>query len=111
MISYELSRCAVCGEFETSELAGPDEIRAEAELLWQFHMRRLSPHTPSERLVDRVAFSQARPWRVVRCRTCGLVYRNPVETREELRETYAGADASRDALLALHEAQRRSYRT
>jgi SAM-dependent methyltransferase len=110
-VSYELTRCAVCGESDTIEVTGPDDIRAEAELLWQFHMRRLSPHTPSERLVDRVAFSQARPWRVVRCRTCGLVYRNPVETREELRETYADADAPRDALLALYEAQRRSYRT
>jgi SAM-dependent methyltransferase len=108
--SYELARCAVCGESDTSELAGPDDIRAEAELLWQFHMRRLSPHTPPERLVDRVAFSQEPPWRVVRCRTCGLVYRNPVETRKELRQTYADSAATRDALLALYEAQRISYR-
>jgi SAM-dependent methyltransferase len=110
MPSYELARCIVCGGSDTSELAGPDDLRAQAELLWQFHMRRLSPRTPSERLVDRVAFSQARPWRVVRCRVCGLVYRNPVETREQLRETYAGAESTRDSLLALHEAQRRSYR-
>jgi 2-polyprenyl-3-methyl-5-hydroxy-6-metoxy-1,4-benzoquinol methylase len=110
MPAYELARCAVCGESDTIELAGPDDIRAESELLWQFHMRRLSPDTPPERLVDRVAFSQAPPWRVVRCRTCGLVYRNPVEKREELRETYADAAASRDALHALYEAQRVSYR-
>jgi SAM-dependent methyltransferase len=110
MTSYELSRCAVCGESNTTELAGPDDIRAEAELLWQFHMRRLSPRTPPERLVDRVAFSQGPPWRVVRCRICGLVYRNPVEKREELREMYVDDAPSRDALMALHDAQRRSYR-
>jgi SAM-dependent methyltransferase len=109
-VSYELARCAVCGASDTIELAGPDDIRAESELLWQFHMRRLSPRTPPERLVDRVAFSQAPPWRVVRCRACGLVYRNPAEKREELRETYAGAVATRDSLQALHEAQRVSYR-
>ena len=110
MTSYELAHCAVCGESNTIELAGPDDVRAEAELLWQFHMRRLSPGTPPERLVDRVAFSQGPPWRVVRCRICGLVYRNPVEKREELRETYVDGAPSRDTLMALHDAQRRSYR-
>jgi len=73
-------------------------------------MRRLSPRTPSGRLVDRVAFSQDPPWRVVRCTTCGLVYRNPAEKREELRETYATDASARDALHALHESQRRAYR-
>jgi SAM-dependent methyltransferase len=110
LTSYELTRCVVCGESDASELAGPDDIRAEAEHLWQFHMRRLSPRTPPERLVDRVAFSQAPPWRVVRCRVCGLVYRNPVEKREALRETYTEAAPPRDTLLALHHAQRASYR-
>jgi SAM-dependent methyltransferase len=110
MPSYELAHCAVCGDAETTEIAGPDDLREEVELLWQFHMRRLSPRTPPERLVDRVAFSQPRPWRVVRCRSCGLVYRNPTEKREELRETYTEEPPGRDALLALHQAQRDSYR-
>ena len=107
--SYELTRCVVCGGAETSEVAGPLQIREDAERLWEFHMRRLSPRTPPERLVDRVAFSQAPPWRVVRCRGCGMVYRNPVERREELRAAYEGADADRDALDALHDAQTRTY--
>ena len=46
--------------------------------------------TPPSRLVDRVAFSQAPPWRVVRCKRCGLVYRNPAESRDAVRATYAG---------------------
>ena len=110
MTSYELTRCVVCGESDVSEVAGPAEIRQESELLWQFHMRRLSPRTPPERLVDRVAFSQDPPWRVVQCRQCSLVYRNPVERREELRSTYADETPARDAMLALHETQRRAYR-
>jgi SAM-dependent methyltransferase len=109
--SYELTRCAVCGGADAAVIAGPEEIAAEVELLWQFHMRRLSPQTPPERLVDRVAFSQDPPWRVVRCDRCGLVYRNPVERREQLRESYAQPEPARDALLALHEAQRGSYKT
>jgi SAM-dependent methyltransferase len=108
--SYELTRCVVCGGADVTEIAGPADIRAEAELLWEFHMRRLSPHTPPERLVDRVAFSQSPPWRVVQCQTCRLVYRNPVEKREELRATYSGETPDRDALMALHDAQRASYR-
>jgi 2-polyprenyl-3-methyl-5-hydroxy-6-metoxy-1,4-benzoquinol methylase len=72
-------------------------------------MRRLSPRTPPERLVDRVAFSQTPPWRIVRCRKCGLVYRNPVERREELRATYADAPVDRQALDALHDAQTKTY--
>lgn len=111
MSTYELTRCIVCGESDTDEIAGPEDVRVESELLWEFHMRRLAPQTPAERLVDRVAFSQAPPWRVVRCRLCGLVYRNPVEKREELCETYADASPAREALLAMHEAQRPSYRS
>lgn len=91
-------------------IAGPEDVRDEAELLWQFHMRRLSPRTPPDRLVDRVAFSQPTPWRVVRCCTCGLVYRNPVEKREALRETYSDTAPANDVLLALHRAQSKSFR-
>lgn len=77
-------------------------------MLWAFHMKRLSPRTPPERLVDRVAFSQDRPWRVVRCDACGLVFRNPAEKRVELREAYTAEAPPRDALMALHDAQRAS---
>jgi SAM-dependent methyltransferase len=110
MTSYELTRCVVCDESDVTEIAGAEEIRRESELLWQFHMRRLSPRTPPERLVDRVAFSQDPPWRVVQCRRCSLVYRNPVERREELRATYTADAPAREAMLALHETQSRSYR-
>ena len=111
MQSYELARCAVCDGADATEIAGPDDLRAEAELLWDFHMRRLSPRTPPERLVDRVAFSQPRPWRVVRCDACGLVYRNPAEKRTALRAVYRDAAPTRDSLMALHDAQVAFYRT
>jgi SAM-dependent methyltransferase len=106
--AYELTRCVVCGGSDTTEVAGPSELRAEAEMLWAFHMKRLSPRTPPERLVDRVAFSQDRPWRVVQCDACGLVFRNPAEKRTELREAYTADAPPRETLVALHEAQRAS---
>ena len=77
-------------------------------MLWAFHMKRLSPRTPPERLVDRVAFSQDRPWRVVQCDACGLVFRNPAEKRLELREAYTAEAPPRETLKALHDAQRSS---
>lgn len=111
MVSYEVARCAVCGGADTAELAGWDDVRAESELLWQFHMRRLKPEIPATRLVDRLAFSQHLPWRIVRCRACGLVYRNPAEKRETLRSVYASEVMSRETLEALFAAQRASSRT
>lgn len=109
--SYELARCVVCGNADAGEVAGPEELREERELLWQFHMRRLSPRTPPDRLVDRVAFSQPAVWRIVQCRICGLVYRNPVEKRDALCETYSMDELPDSALQALHRAQRNASRT
>jgi SAM-dependent methyltransferase len=108
--SYELARCIICESAETTELAGPEQVREEAEALWQFHMRRLSPHTPPERLVDRVAFSQPRAWRVVQCSTCGFVYRNPIEKPQAVRDSYEDESPTPEALHALHASQRRFYR-
>ena len=110
MPSYELARCVVCRSADADVVATADDMRRESELLWQFHMKRLSPTTPPERLVDRVAFSQDPPWRLVRCRDCGLLYRSPAEKREALLSTYRDANPGDDALAALHEAQRSTYR-
>ena len=87
-IAYELARCHVCGGADTDEVADADEVRAEVETLWAFHTRRVDGATPPEKLLDRAAFSEPPPVRVVRCRDCGLVYRNPQERPEELAEIY-----------------------
>ena len=85
-------------------------MRREVEVLWEFHGRRLRPPTPPERLMDRVAFSEHPPFRVVACTRCGLVYRNPIERAYELEEIYAEATPAPDLLRALHETQRAAYR-
>ena len=110
-VAYELARCHVCGSAETKQVAGVDEVRAEMEALWSFHTRRVDPATPPERLLDRAAFSEPPPVRVVQCRSCGLVYRNPQERAYELREIYeSGEGMERAVLEALYHNQRRSYR-
>lgn len=109
-IAYELGGCVVCGSTEAAEIADNEQMRAEVEALWAFQMRRLRPDTPPTRLTDRVAFSQRAPIRVVRCRQCGLVYRNPREREFELRETYARDEPSKATMRALFETQRASFR-
>ena len=80
-------------------------MRAEVELLWEYHEKRLKPETPTQRLMDRVAFSEPPPLRLVQCAECGLLYRNPVERIEELTEIYARTAPTRDTLRTLHETQ------
>lgn len=103
--AYEPAHCIVCGHAESSVLAEPEDIRAEVESLWEYHQRRLLPDIPAERLMDRVAFSERPPFRLVQCKDCGLVYRNPMERERELRALYARQAPAADALLALHETQ------
>lgn len=110
-VAYELARCAVCGEANARELASSEDVRAEVELLWEFHSARLRPGTPPEQLMDRVAFSQHAPLRLVRCRECGLVYRNPVERTSELAEAYTDSSPTTERMHALHDTQRATYAT
>jgi SAM-dependent methyltransferase len=108
--AYELTRCVACGSAESEEIADAAAVRGEVESLWAFHGRRLLPGTPPERLMDRVAFSEHPPLRLVACARCGLVYRNPIERAFELDEIYADATPAADLLRALHGAQRAAYR-
>lgn len=104
-ISYEPGRCAVCGHADASVVAEQDDLRAEVEWLWEYHQRRLRLETPPEHLMDRVAFSEYPPLRLVRCRECGLVYRNPVERLHELEAIYARETPAPQVLRSLHDTQ------
>lgn len=108
--AYEFAHCIVCGHTDADVVAEAEDLRREVESLWEYQSRRLRPGTPTRRLMDRVAFSQDPPLRLVKCRECGLVYRNPVERARELESIYSDEGPSRDTLLGLHEAQRKAYR-
>jgi SAM-dependent methyltransferase len=101
----------VCGHAQATVVSTADDLKAEVELLWAYHGRRLRATVPPPHLVDRVAFSQPTALAVVQCDGCGLVYRNPVERATTLTEIYARADLDDDALRALHESQLPAYRS
>lgn len=95
----------MCGHAKSSVLAEFEDIRAEVEALWEYHQRRLHDSVPPERLMDRVAFSERPPYRLVQCTDCGLVYRNPAEREYELRAIYAREAPTPDVMRTLHETQ------
>jgi hypothetical protein len=109
MPSYELTRCIVCSSAEADELLSAEDAKAEIEELWAYHQRRLDPKVPPTSLMDRVAFSQRAPLRLVRCCECGLVYRNPVERPTELDAIYREDGPDEAVLRTLHETQRPAY--
>jgi len=108
-VSYQLAPCVVCGHSDAEPVADEESMRAEVQALWAYHERRLKPGTPPERLMDRVAFSEHPPFRLVQCCECGLVYRNPIERTLELEQIYARESPDPEVLGALHETQRRAY--
>lgn len=110
-VSYEFSHCIVCRHADADVIARQDDVRAEVEALWEFHERRLKPNTPPWRLMDRVAFSEHAPIRLVSCTECGLVYRNPLERQHELTEIYARTAPPADVLRSLHHTQLSALRT
>jgi SAM-dependent methyltransferase len=110
MPSYDLTPCPVCASRDAEQIASAEDARAEMEMLWEFHQRRLRPDTPPRALADRVAFSQRPPLRLARCRECSLIYRNPRERAVELVETYEGEEPDEATLRTLHENQRLAYR-
>src|SRR5215203_2393005 len=107
--TYELTRCAVCSSSSSHELLSLDDAREEIEHLWEFHQKRLRPEIPTDHLMDRVAFSQRAPLRLVRCDDCGLVYRNPIERATEVADVYENDGPNGNVLRALHDTQRPAY--
>jgi 2-polyprenyl-3-methyl-5-hydroxy-6-metoxy-1,4-benzoquinol methylase len=107
--SYDLTSCPVCASNDAEQIASLDDVRAEVEMLWEFHQRRLKPRTPQRALADRVTFSQHPPLRLARCRRCSLIYRNPRERSVDLVETYAAEMPDEATLRTLHQNQRRAY--
>jgi hypothetical protein len=107
--SYELTSCPVCANASSDELLSADDAKREIEQLWEYHQKRLRSDIPAVHLVDRVAFSQRAPLRLVRCVDCGLVYRNPVERATEVTELYEDEGLDETRLRALYDTQRPAY--
>ena len=106
MLRAQTARCVVCGRDDVDLVADEADIRRQSEELWAFHQRRLRPDTPAARLRDRVAFSEPPPRRIVRCPSCGLVYRDPMERADEEKSRFTREATPVTVLRALHTTQR-----
>ena len=109
-ISYELANCPACGAAEAHTIASAEDVRAEVEALWRFHLARRVPGVPADQLFDRVFFSTHAPLRIAQCDRCGTLYRDPRESAREVMETYAGEEPNERVLEALLDAQKPAYR-
>ncbi len=103
-------RCVVCGEGDTVLLVGREELRSELDWLHDFHARRLRADVSGEALADRATFTQEQPTDIVRCRGCGLVYRNPRPSARGLARAYRRDHYGQERLEALFASQLASNR-
>jgi SAM-dependent methyltransferase len=78
-------------------------------MVWSFHSKRFKHPVPVTYLTDRVIFSQNPPLRLVQCRDCTHVYRNPRERPESVRRIYAEDALDETVLESLLENQRAAY--
>ena len=104
-IAYEPARCPVCAGADSREIADADALRREADERRTFPLRRLTPSAPPAALADRVAFSEPPPLRIVACRRCDTLYRNPRERERSVLDTFAGEQPDPEALRSLFDAQ------
>lgn len=91
-------------------MADEESVRAEREILWEYHLARSRAGVPPDRLYDRTIFSEPPAFRLVQCVACRSVYRNPAERSTALQEAYRAPEIDSVTLGRILESQRRLYR-
>ncbi len=79
--------CLVCGGGDYDTIASTADLAAQHRMLQDFHQRRRKDAQAD--LKDRTTFSQDYATEVVRCRTCGFLFRNPRPSLGAVTEGYA----------------------
>lgn len=102
-------RCGVCGGEEYETICTAREVEAQLEYLRRFHRRRLRRPT-EQALADRADFTQDYATEIVRCRECGLVFRNPRPTAAAIARAYACDEYGRERLASMWDSQVELYR-
>lgn len=103
------STCVVCGDAATLEIASATEVEAQRRYLRLFHRARLRDPGP-EALEERADFTQDYAARIVACRGCELVFRDPQPSAESVASVYEGDSYSPERLAALFESQVELFR-
>lgn len=99
---YALGGCPVCATQASDVIVDREGSTAELEALWR-RLDRSGEPVPLAQLRDTVSFTQAPPLAVVRCRSCGLLYRNPRE--RDVAGLYREEAVDEARLAALHAEQ------
>ena len=98
--------CTVCGAGAHGLVASAADLEAERRYLLEFHRRRLR----KDALEDRADFTQAYATNIVRCQACGLVYRDPRPSDEQIARAYASDTYGEERLRALFDSQLELFR-
>ncbi|ULA70012.1 MAG: Methyltransf11 domain-containing protein [Nitrospira sp.] len=96
--------CLVCGSTHHETVASMEEIAEQNRMLQVFHQRRRRKDEEAD-LKDRTTFSQDFSTEVVRCLTCGFMYRNPRPTLRAVTTQYAEDEYGEEHLKAEFQAQ------
>lgn len=81
------SRCGACGGTALLLLCEARQLADQLEQARNFHAARLVRADPAER-EERSSFTQSGPARIVACRDCGLLARDPMPSADSLVQRY-----------------------
>ena len=96
--------CLVCGGTHYETVASMGEIAEQNRMLQIFHQQRRRKDAQAD-LKDRASFSQDYVTEVVRCLTCGFIYRNPRPPLRAVTTQYAEDEYGEEHLKAEFLAQ------
>src|SRR5579862_1959887 len=102
--------CAVCGEKEQEVICSAEEIAAQMAYLRRFHKRRLRAGAPEKALAERACFTQDYATSIVRCRSCGLLLRDPRPPDFAIQQMYSQDEYGRERLVEIFASQRLLFR-
>ncbi len=108
---YELEphrTCPVCGCPEYFVLASQEQLDYEKQFRERLFQRRL-PGVPESMLDDLTVFTNAYPARLVTCRACGLVCRDPRFSSEGALRAYSSDDYSEEWMASTFSEYYDSY--
>lgn len=100
--------CTVCGGWDAEVLRTASDLEVELEALKEFHRRRLRRCT-EEALQERATFTHDYATAIRVCKECGLLYRSPRPSSEDVRRAYEQERYDGQRLDLLHEAQFQSF--
>jgi SAM-dependent methyltransferase len=86
---HSFDRCIICKNNDAVEIAGSEQLDKEARYREELFRSLFKPHTPDYILKDHIYFTHTYKARLVACKRCGLVYRDPRLSEESATQEYS----------------------